>query len=96
MSLSCAIFFCKAYTVFHCSTTTGSPGADGSLNEGTKRSKHSFQSKTFKVEISFTAKIPLQSIALALEGVESDSDAQDALRVLNIILRQRAASMYFF
>ncbi|KAF7826276.1 protein argonaute 16 isoform X1 [Senna tora] len=74
-------------------SSTGSPAADGSLSEGTKRSKHSFQSKAFKVEISFAAEVPLQSIALALKGVESDSNAQDALRVLDIILRQKAASM---
>ncbi|XP_020203105.1 protein argonaute 16 isoform X2 [Cajanus cajan] len=62
-----------------------SPGVNGSLCEKTKRSKHSFQSKTFIVEISFVAKIPLQSIAL--KEVESD-----ALRVLDIVMRQRAAN----
>lgn len=58
-----------------------------------KRSKHSFQSKAFNVKICFAAKVPLQSLALALEGVEPDTNAQDALRVLNTILRQQAASM---
>ncbi|KHN37722.1 Protein argonaute 16 [Glycine soja] len=69
-----------------------SPGANGSLHEETKRSKHSFQSKTFMVEISFATKIPLQSIVISLKEVESDTNSQDALRVLDTILRQRAAN----
>ncbi|XP_061342439.1 protein argonaute 16 [Gastrolobium bilobum] len=68
------------------------PGANGSPRKETKRSKHSFQSKIFMVEISFAAKIPLQSIALALKGVESNTNSQDALRVLDIVLRQQAAN----
>ncbi|KAJ7964784.1 Argonaute family protein [Quillaja saponaria] len=70
----------------------GSPGASKSSSEATKRSKHSFQSKTFKLEISYAAKIPLHSISLAIRGVEADYSAQDALRVLDIILRQQAAN----
>ncbi|KAL2326862.1 hypothetical protein Fmac_020289 [Flemingia macrophylla] len=66
------------------------PGANGSLCKETKRSKHSFQSKTFIVEISFAAKISLQSIVF--KEVESDSNSEDALRVLDIIMRQRAAN----
>ncbi|XP_028794671.1 protein argonaute 16 isoform X2 [Neltuma alba] len=73
--------------------SSGSPGADGSLSVGNKRSKHYFKSKLFNVKMNFAAKVPLRSIAFALEGVESDSNAQDALRVLNTILRQQAASM---
>jgi eukaryotic translation initiation factor 2C len=46
------------------------------------------------VEISFAAKIPLQSIALSLNGIESYADSQDALRVLDTVLRQRAANRY--
>ncbi|TKY66352.1 argonaute 16 [Spatholobus suberectus] len=69
-----------------------SPGANGGLREETKRSKHSFVSKTFIVEISFAAKIPLQYIAIALSVVESDANSQDALRVLDTVLRQRAAN----
>ncbi|KAL9298079.1 hypothetical protein ACSQ67_023975 [Phaseolus vulgaris] len=68
-----------------------SAGADGSLREETKRSKNSFQSKTFTVEISFAAKIPMQSIAVAPKEVDSDANSQDALRVLDTVLRQRAA-----
>ncbi|KAH9793460.1 protein argonaute 16 [Citrus sinensis] len=69
----------------------GSPrGRDSPIGPG-KRSKHSFQSKTFMVEISFATKIPLRSIALALKGNEVDN-TQDALRVLDIVLRQQAAN----
>lgn len=71
-----------------------SPGANGSPREESKRSKRSFQSKVFMVEISFAVKIPLQSIALSLKGIESDANSQDALRVLDIVLRQRAANRY--
>lgn len=48
-------------------------------------------SKTFKVEISYAAKIPLMSVARLLKGTEVDN-SQDALRVLDIVLRQQAAS----
>nr|XP_004296440.2 PREDICTED: protein argonaute 16-like [Fragaria vesca subsp. vesca] len=66
---------------------TVSPG------EGTeKRSRRTLQSKTFTVELSYAAKIPLKSIALALKGANVDN-TQDALRVLDIILRQQAANM---
>ncbi|MBA0822094.1 hypothetical protein Goarm_018910, partial [Gossypium armourianum] len=68
-----------------------SPDADGGPAETGKRTKRSFQSKTYKVELSYSAKIPLKSISLALKGVQSDDSAQDALRVLDIILRQQAA-----
>ncbi|ONI18322.1 hypothetical protein PRUPE_3G209300 [Prunus persica] len=62
----------------------GNPLAD-------KRSRRSFRSKTFNVEISYAAEIPLKSIALALRGVDVDN-TQDALKVLDIILRQQAAN----
>ncbi|KAF5744968.1 hypothetical protein HS088_TW07G00549 [Tripterygium wilfordii] len=68
-----------------------SPDGNGSPNEGDrKRLRRSYQSKTFKVEISFAAKIPMQAIANALRGKESEN-SQEALRVLDIILRQHAA-----
>ncbi|KAI9090150.1 hypothetical protein K1719_028846 [Acacia pycnantha] len=70
-----------------------SPGADGNPSMENKRSKHSFKSTTFNVNINFAAEVPLRSVAFALEGVESDSIGQDALRVLDTILRQQAASM---
>lgn len=71
---------------------SGSPGGGESPPAAVKRSKRSFRSKTFKVEISYAAKIPLKSIALALKGIEIDNSTQDALRVLDIILRQQAAN----
>nr|XP_043629700.1 protein argonaute 4-like [Erigeron canadensis] len=55
-----------------------------------KRIRRSYQSKSFKVELSFAAKIPMQAIAQALRGHESEN-SQEALRVLDIILRQHAA-----
>lgn len=55
-----------------------------------KRQKCSFQSKTFNVEISFAAAIPMRPIALALKGLEVEKTG-DALRVIDIILRQQAA-----
>ena len=69
----------------------GSPVGNGSPNEtDKKRTRRAFQSKTFKVEMSFAAKIPMQAIAAALRGQESEN-SQEALRVLDIILRQHAA-----
>lgn len=67
-----------------------SPARDGSPNGDRKRLRRPYNSKTFKVEISFAAKIPMQSIAQALRGQESEN-SQEALRVLDIILRQHAA-----
>ncbi|KAG4957678.1 hypothetical protein JHK85_044058 [Glycine max] len=46
-----------------------SPGANGSLHEESKRSKRSFLSKTFMVEINFATKIPLLSIVNSLKEV---------------------------
>ncbi|CAD5168573.1 unnamed protein product, partial [Musa acuminata subsp. malaccensis] len=70
--------------------TGGDPSGD-SLGEGDqKRSRRSHFTRTFKVELSFAAKIPLKSIALALRGGESE-DAQHALQILDIILRQQQA-----
>ncbi|KAI9176883.1 hypothetical protein LWI28_008243 [Acer negundo] len=68
------------------------PTAGDSPDGAGKRSKLSFRSNTFTVEISYSAKIPLKSIALALKGNDVDSGTQDALRVLDIALRQQAAS----
>ncbi|OMO91480.1 Argonaute/Dicer protein, PAZ [Corchorus olitorius] len=55
-----------------------------------KRLKRVYQSKTFKVEISFASKVPIQAIQNALHGQESEN-SQEALRVVDIILRQNAA-----
>ncbi|KAL3653292.1 Protein argonaute-4 [Castilleja foliolosa] len=71
-------------------TGNSSPG-HGSTNDGDrKRIKRPYHSKTFKVELSFAAKIPMQAIANALRGQESEN-SMEALRVLDIILRQHAA-----
>ncbi|GAY50846.1 hypothetical protein CUMW_129820 [Citrus unshiu] len=68
-----------------------SPDAHGSPNgNDRKRLRRPYRSKTFKVEISFAAKIPIQAIANALRGQESEN-SQEAFRVLDIILRQHAA-----
>lgn len=68
----------------------GSPG-NGSPTEGDrKRFRRSQLSREFKVGISYAAKIPLKSITLALQGSESEQ-TQEALRVLDIILRQQQA-----
>jgi eukaryotic translation initiation factor 2C len=55
-----------------------------------KRIRKSYRSKTYKVEISLASKIPLQAIADALKGHATES-YQEAIRVLDIILRQHAA-----
>ncbi|KAJ0978051.1 hypothetical protein J5N97_013525 [Dioscorea zingiberensis] len=69
----------------------GSPGGNDSPGENDrKRMRRPFHTKTFKVELSFAAKIPMNSIALALKGQESEN-SQEALRVLDIVLRQHAA-----
>lgn len=69
----------------------GSPGGNESPKGGDlKRLRRSSQSKTFKVEISFAAKIPVQAIGSALRGQDTEN-SQEALRVLDIILRQIAA-----
>ncbi|KAG9455809.1 hypothetical protein H6P81_000317 [Aristolochia fimbriata] len=49
-----------------------------------------YRSKTFKVEISFAAKIPMQAIGNALRGHEYSENSQEALRVLDIVLRHHA------
>ncbi|KAI3845014.1 hypothetical protein MKW92_027683 [Papaver armeniacum] len=71
----------------------GSPGSGSPSEIERKRSKRSaaYQAaQTFKVEISFATKIPMRSISLALKGSDAEGTG-DALRVLDIILRQQAA-----
>ncbi|EYU42875.1 hypothetical protein ABFS82_13G013200 [Erythranthe guttata] len=69
---------------------SGNPSDNGTQIESYKRSKSSLHSKTFKVEISYAAKVPLNSISHALQKADPEK-AQDALRVLDIVLRQDAA-----
>ncbi|XP_017606709.1 protein argonaute 4 [Gossypium arboreum] len=65
-------------------------GQDSPNGRERKRLRRPYHSKTFKVEISYAAKIPMQAIQNALRGQESEN-SQEALRVLDIILRQHAA-----
>ncbi|XP_061341119.1 protein argonaute 4-like [Gastrolobium bilobum] len=67
-----------------------SPDGHGDNESDKKRMRRPYRAKTFKVEISFAAKIPMQAIANALRGQESEN-FQEAIRVLDIILRQHAA-----
>ncbi|KAJ4842691.1 Protein argonaute 4B [Turnera subulata] len=68
-----------------------SPDGDGSpCGNDQKRRKHQGRSKAIRVEISFATKIPMQAIVAALQGRESEH-FQEAVRVLDIILRQNAA-----
>ncbi|XP_048137588.1 protein argonaute 16-like [Rhodamnia argentea] len=66
-------------------------GGGESSDRSAKRSKCSFRSRTFQVEISYAARVPLKSIFLGSKGKDKDNNAQDALRVLDIALRQTAA-----
>ncbi|XP_031490006.1 protein argonaute 4-like [Nymphaea colorata] len=67
----------------------GDGNGNGSPSDGErKRMKRGGRSRKFDVEISFAAKIPLRQIEAAMRGEDS---GQEALRVLDIILRQHAA-----
>ena len=75
------------------SRTTGnaSPNGNEEPSDGDrKRLRRPNRSKSFRVEISYAAKIPLQALANAMRGQESEN-SQEAIRVLDIILRQHAA-----
>ncbi|XP_048599034.1 protein argonaute 9-like [Brassica napus] len=69
---------------------TGNASPNESNDADRKRSRRPNQSKKFMVEISYAARIPMQAIASALQGKETDY-LQDAIRVLDVILRQSAA-----
>ncbi|KAF2292335.1 hypothetical protein GH714_020184 [Hevea brasiliensis] len=69
----------------HCCNADGG----GSFAATCKRSKRGLRSETFKVEIVYAAKIPLNSIALSLQRNETNNNTQDALRVLDTILKNR-------
>ncbi|GAV64237.1 PAZ domain-containing protein/Piwi domain-containing protein/DUF1785 domain-containing protein [Cephalotus follicularis] len=85
------------FTVFLDNVSSNRAKADGNFNgngspneNDKKRMRPAYHSKAFKVEISFATKIPMQAIAAALRGQDSEN-SQEALRVLDIILRQHAA-----
>ncbi|VAI81356.1 unnamed protein product [Triticum turgidum subsp. durum] len=69
-----------------------SGGNSGNSPEGsdTKRVSRPYQSKIIKVELSFAAKMPMAAIAQAIRGEESENSLE-AIRVLDIILRQHSA-----
>ncbi|KAJ1264418.1 hypothetical protein BS78_09G261800 [Paspalum vaginatum] len=69
----------------------GSPGGNDSPGGGDrKRVRRPYQTKTFKVELCFAAKIPMSAIGQVIRGEESENSLE-ALRVLDIILRQHSA-----
>uniref|UniRef100_A0ACD5YTA5 Uncharacterized protein n=1 Tax=Avena sativa TaxID=4498 RepID=A0ACD5YTA5_AVESA len=72
--------------------TNGSPGGNDSPGDGgdRKRVRRPGQTKTFKVELCYATKIPMAAIAQAIRGQESENSLE-ALRVLDIILRQHSA-----
>uniref|UniRef100_A0A0E0C0M7 Piwi domain-containing protein n=1 Tax=Oryza meridionalis TaxID=40149 RepID=A0A0E0C0M7_9ORYZ len=73
-------------------TTRRSPGgSDGSPGgSDRKRMKRPMAVKKFMVEISFAAKVPMSAIAEVLRGQETEN-SMEALRVLDITLRQHSA-----
>ncbi|KAM1124608.1 hypothetical protein ACFX11_040190 [Malus domestica] len=72
---------------------TASPGGGSNRadSEGDrKRVKKQFQSKQLNVLINYATKIPMQAIVNAIRGQDSEH-FQEAVRVLDIVLRQNAA-----
>ncbi|KAJ0266517.1 Argonaute [Hirschfeldia incana] len=69
---------------------TGNASPNETNDADRKRSRRPHQSKKFVVEISYAARIPMQALASAIRGIETDN-VQDATRVLDVILRQNAA-----
>ena len=79
------------FALFRNNNGNASPDGRDYPNEGDrKRVRRPYQSKTFKVELSFAAKIPMQAIANVIRGQENEN-SMEAVRVLDIILRQHAA-----
>ncbi|KAL6626385.1 hypothetical protein ACP70R_030111 [Stipagrostis hirtigluma subsp. patula] len=71
--------------------TSTTPGGNGSLRgSDMKRMKQSMEAKTFKVELSLAGNVPMSSIAKVLRGHEP-YNYQEALRVLDSVLRQNSA-----
>ncbi|KAL0647297.1 hypothetical protein Bca4012_045588 [Brassica carinata] len=69
---------------------TGNASPNETNDADRKRSRLPHRSKKFMVEITYAARIPMQAIASAIRGKETDN-LQDATRVLDVILRQNAA-----
>lgn len=85
-----SVFLTPGLVAFRNNNGNASPGNTSPNDSDRKRLRRQYQSKTFKVEISFAAKIPMQAIGNALRGQENEN-SMEALRVLDIILRQNAA-----
>ena len=83
------------YLFIGCRTAAnGSPGGNDSPGGGDrKRVRRPYQTKTFKVEINFAAKVPMSAIGQVIRGEETENSLE-ALRVLDIILRQHSAEQY--
>ncbi|WCJ42176.1 Argonaute family protein [Euphorbia peplus] len=83
----------KEFTVILDNVTSNRKTMGSPSENDTKRMKRAFHSKTFKVEITFATKIPMQASikASALKGQEESENSQEVIRVLDIILRQHAA-----
>ncbi|XP_042377619.1 protein argonaute 16-like isoform X1 [Zingiber officinale] len=71
-------------------SASGNPGKGSPIEGDQKRLKHSYLTRTYNVEMKFATMIPLETIAHALKGINSEH-THDALRVLDIILRQQHA-----
>ncbi|WVZ71614.1 hypothetical protein U9M48_020181 [Paspalum notatum var. saurae] len=83
------------FTVVVEDSSTGKTPANGSPNDSPpggdrKRVRRPYNTKTYKVGLSYAAKIPMSAIAQALTGQESEH-TQEAIRVIDIILRQHSA-----
>ncbi|WVZ71611.1 hypothetical protein U9M48_020179 [Paspalum notatum var. saurae] len=83
------------FTVVVEDSSTGKTPANGSPSNDSpggnrKRVRRPYYIKTYKVGLSYAAKIPMSAIAQALRGQESEH-TQEAIRVINIILRQHSA-----
>ncbi|CAM0944014.1 unnamed protein product [Alopecurus aequalis] len=68
----------------------GSSGDNDSPGGDRKRLRRPVRRKTYKVELCFAARIPMAAIVQATRGQESNNSLE-ALRVLDIILRQHSA-----
>ncbi|KAL1221220.1 Protein argonaute 6 [Cardamine amara subsp. amara] len=66
---------------------------DGSPSGISKRSKRSLLPRSYQVHIHYAARIPLKTVLVSERGASStpERSSQDALRVLDIVLRQQAA-----
>ncbi|KAF3665599.1 hypothetical protein FXO38_09494 [Capsicum annuum] len=89
--VSISVFDLPFSTFLFRNNDNSSPRGHGSPNETNRKRLHRlYQSKTFKVKISFAVKIQIQAITNTLRGEELEN-SQETLRVLDIILWKHAA-----